>query len=169
MSVNKYGLDLNIGELWYVPFWQSIEFKITALLVILLALAGICFWWRKSRRKASKPLDPMLVALYKLEQLQLEVDTMESQKFYLGLTLNLKNWIKHRYNLNSLSDTDSELLQALETVQVDDQLKTHIRDVLESSIASRFAKAEINRCVMRFDVDRLVEILKKIPPVGDSV
>lgn len=159
MVPNKYGLDLEIGGLWYNPFWQAAEFKY-AMIAMGLLIVGLLIWWCRSKKRAVTPADLELVAFKRLQTLDVNVNTVSPQKYYFMLISNLKSWVNCRYNLNLAADTDAELEQALEAAQVDENLKKVWIEILRSSAAVRFAKASANRVSMKSDLEQILVIIK---------
>lgn len=161
MTTNKYGLDLQIADLWYIPFWKTNFFYgiLSFSFILIFILALYCFY--KSRKKIKK--DPVLLLLADLNNYHERINQIDSQIFYFDLISKYKEFIGYKYNLNLINTTDLELKSCLNISQeIDHDLVVILLEILDFSYFARFAKNEVNRLKMESHLQHTINAMQLI-------
>lgn len=128
--------------------WRQIIF-IAAVIVVVLALAGLFYvWWRQRQGKSllpvrQEPLRPAHeIALEALEKLRASdlLQRREIKAFYIELSDIIRRYIEGRYFVIALEMTTEQLLGNLQEAQIDREHSELIRTFLEQCDLVKFAK-----------------------------
>lgn len=160
MSENKYGLDLEIGDLWYMPFWQTTTFYLIMGIAGFLLLV-VFVWWYKTRSKQHVSKDPLEKLIADIRHLELGMDDLDCQVFYLELIGYVKQFAKYRYKLDISGKTDVEIKKILKENKLDAELQNLILHLLDSSEKIRFASDSSSRGQMENDLQRVLDIVQR--------
>lgn len=164
MSENKYGLDLEIGGLWYKPFWKTTTFYTIIGIISIFLLLLICYkLWAWYRKKPDH--DPVIVLLQSLRDCEHKLDRIDSQLFYLDLVNKFKKFINYKYQLELANKTDDEVKKLLVTdhiMPINDKLITTFVEVLDASYVVRFAKLAVNRDQMGSDLQKTIHVMQQM-------
>lgn len=160
---NKYGLDLEIGGLWYTPFWQSNLFYAIFGFILVLLVGVIGYKLRKRSNVAAQ--DPIVMLIESLRSKELQISKVNAQLFYFDLTLKFKEFFGYKYKFELQYKTDSEIkkfLQKEKTSQVDEQLIKTFLEILDRSYVIRFAKNNISKEQMSVDLQKTIDLMQQV-------
>lgn len=160
MTENKYGLDLAITDLWYIPFWKTKFFYVTIITSLILLLILLVYLFYQNRKL--KAQDPLVLLLASLNSYKQKIDQIDAQTFYFDLIFKFKQFIGYKYNLVITDKTDCELSQILHKNALDERLVEIFADVLKNSYVVRFAKGAINKSKMESDLQKSIAIMQQI-------
>ncbi len=161
MTENKYGLDLEITGLWYIPFWKTKLFYAIIISSLILLLIVLFYFFYKQR--SLKKQDPLVLLIQSLNNDYGELDRIEAQGFYFSLIFKFKNFIKYKYDLIVFDKTDSELKHFLHQHQeVDRRLIELLTTVLDDSYIVRFTKGTISKSKMANDLHKTINVMQQI-------
>ena len=161
VPTNKYGLDLAIGNLWWVPFWQTTAFYVT-LGSVLLLLVILFFWYLWSRSKKMQISDPMTQIVYSLNVYKDQLDGVDAQIFYLDLVSKLKTFVGYQCKFDIANKTDAEVKEFINGKQLNNNLVVAFVKILDESYATRFAKGAVSKAVMESDLQKIIIIMQEI-------
>jgi len=164
MSENKYGLDLEIGGLWYIPFWKTTVFYfiIGIILIFLLLLVLYKLWRWKSKKPAQ---DPIVMLVQSLRERENKLEKIDAQVFYLDLIFKFKKFIGYKYQLELINKTDSEVKKFLvkdHSMPINHELINTFVEVLDSSYTARFAKNAVNKDKMGSDLQKTIHVMQQM-------
>jgi len=169
---NKYGLDLEIGGLWYTPFWKTNLFYaiFSFVLVILLVLIGYK-WWLRSKQVSRH--DPILLLIQSLREIENKPVKTSAQVFYFDLIFKIKEFIGYKYKLELRQKTDSEVKkflvkEDLGAQQINEQLVKTFLEILNHSYAARFAKKSVSSEQMVLDLQQTINSMQQIMHASDE-
>lgn len=161
---NKYGLDLEIGGLWYAPFWQSNLFYGIVGLILILLLFGIVYKWRKSFKKTTNQ-DPVLVLVESLQKQEQQIAKGNAQLFYFELVSKFKKFIDYKYQSNLQYSTDIEIKNFLlkeDLGPINRQLIETFLEILDRSYVIRFAKNNVSKTQMSVDLQKTIDLMQQV-------
>jgi len=160
MIDNKYGLDLEITGLWYIPFWKSTVFYAIIISSLILLLIMLFYFFHKKRNL--KDQDPAVLLIRSLSSGQ-DLDKIDAQSFYFSLVFKFKEFIKYKYNLVVFDKTDRELKCFLhQHKDLDGQLVNILIEILDDSYVARFTKGVINKSKMESDLQKTISVMQQI-------
>jgi hypothetical protein len=165
MKINeKTGLYENYGT-WHVPFWQTDSFllgiKIAAgLLCLLIFICAIIIYVRYKKRKKLSPSEQLLADLQQL-QIDHKVQIACGKEFYMSLSDIIKRYFFYCFHYDVLGKTDSELINYLRQVHVDQQLIEDIKDIVQGSEIIKFANAQAAQEKIACDYNNIVSLVKQ--------
>ncbi|MFI5164551.1 MAG: hypothetical protein ACHQHP_04800 [Bacteroidia bacterium] len=137
-----------------VPFnWRELLPYIYEGLGALAALAGIIylivFYMKKRKRKPAPeiiiPKIPAHVtALEQLEKLKEEKlwQSGKLKQYHSGLSDIIRQYIEHRFYINAMEQVTDEIMYSFRAVDLSDELKAKLRNVLFLSDLVKFAKEQ---------------------------
>lgn len=135
----------DIYSLWHIPFWQQTWFKIIMWALVGLVVLFLGRWvYNRFLKKKPVPISPWEKALGELKLLQQDrYETKEQGKhFYFKITDILKQYIGARFNLDTYSKTDEELVSYLQDQEILTFIKEGIKDIAQGCIYIKFANQE---------------------------
>lgn len=130
------------------------DFIFPALIVLtLLALLGFSIYYllrRKRKQLPSVVLPPPPpppaheTALQKLLELEQSdyLDQGEINAFQTQLTYILREYLEGRYNIHALESTTDDILESLRHLEIPDDWRIQLRQMLQTADLVKFAKAE---------------------------
>lgn len=161
MAENKYGLDLEITGLWYIPFWKT-KFFYAIIITSLILLLIVLFYFFYKRRNLKRQ-DPLFLLMQSLNSDYQELGRLDAQTFYFSLVFKYKKFIKYKYNLAVFDKTDLELKNFLRShKELDAQLIVLLNTVLDDSYVARFTKSAINQSKMESDLHKTISVMQQI-------
>lgn len=161
MNENKYGLDLAITDLWYIPFWKTTVFYAIIISSLILLLIVLFYFFYKKRNLKNQ--DPIVLLIQSLNSDYHDLDRIDAQSFYFNLIFKFKNFIKYKYNLIVFDKTDSELKHFLrQHKQLDRKLIDILTKVLDDSYIIRFTKGVISKSKMADDLHKTINVMQQI-------
>jgi hypothetical protein len=116
------------------------------LLVAIIALAVYMFIrWRQNKPLffAPKPKDPPhVVALRELEKIKAEKlwQNNKVKLYYTKVTEVLRIYLEGQFQIQAMEQTSEEILQSLQSVQITEDLRDKLREMLSISDLVKFAK-----------------------------
>lgn len=134
-----------------VPFnWMKyIWWGVAALVLVLLVAAIIIYFVRKKKGKTfltrEKPKRPAheiaLAELEKIRQQQLWQND-RIKEHHSAVTDVLRQYIEDRFELPALEQTSYEIMESLRTVNLSDEMRKRVKDILTMADLVKFAKAK---------------------------
>lgn len=154
----------DIYDLWHVPFWQTLWFKIIFFSVLFLALIVLIVWFVRRRRKHKKELsagEQALHDLYALRERKL-VCSEHAQEFYLQVTAILKTYLQHQYHLPVQAKTDQELLHFLYQEHFSPALLQELQEIFSGMELIKFARASAVSDQLERDLQRSISFVEQM-------
>ncbi len=162
--MNKYGLDLELEGLELAPFWQTKQFYLLIIFLLLLMIVGIV--WRKYTLRQNSNfavLDRYQQLLLSLEQLSDQLRSgLGSELFYGNLVFQIKQFIKYYYNVDALSMTDAELIQVLRKEFKNCEMVQLMQQMQNAANLARFAQGDIGMSQMNSDLQGVLAAIKRM-------
>ncbi len=151
-------------DLRRIIIWSSIGFA-----VLLLTLAGLYVWRRKKAgrgllpKRVEPPRPAHEVALEQLKELETSslLEEGKVKKYYIEISEIIRRYIEGRFFIVALELTTFELLQKLESENVEAEAIRMIQEFLESCDLAKFAKYVPAEEKNRAALSRGVEIVEK--------
>ncbi|NOU59194.1 hypothetical protein [Marinifilum caeruleilacunae] len=154
LGVKTMQIDTTKGNFDIVmPIQTPISFAELApwILSSLLVLALIVFliWYFRFRQKdqplfaVSKPIEPAHVtALKKLDEIKQQKlwQGGKVKQFHSDITDTIRTYLDERYNMSTQESTTDEILDAVSSVEVNNEWHATLREVLERADLAKFAK-----------------------------
>ncbi len=103
----------DIYDFYYIPFWQTLWFKIIVGIACAIALTAIIYLIVTRRKKKITAWEWATQELAKLAGMQLS-SKADYKKFYFALTVITKQYLHERYGWKVSDKTDEELVAWLE-------------------------------------------------------
>jgi len=154
-----------IYDFYYVPFWQTIYFKIILFLIVflMLVLIGLKFYLRRKR----KIFTAWQWATQELEKLSIDklVTKKDYKRFYFDLTSIIKEYLKKRYGWNTQDKTDEELGVFLQKKNFDETLLKDLQQMLSGAIWIKFANEDVLKTQSIKDLKLAFKIIEKTVPI----
>ena len=142
-----------------------------ALGVILLGvLIALFFYVKKRKRKKTEqavhvtPVEAALAAIINLAG-RLNGDP---RAFYFDLSLILRGYVHHRFDIGSLEMTTEELLPKIESLNLDRKLKSDLKGFLISSEPVKFAGHPVSTEKMESDLLFVKNLIKQTNPLNEN-
>lgn len=163
----------DIYGVWYVPFWQRPWFYWSMLSVGFVGIS-ILVWMFIKKYYGQKSVEQIPYWQQALDQLHLlrqhNVATAEhGQKFYLTLTIILKNYMQERYAYDVRSKTDAEVLAYLKEMNFDKTLYNELEQVFQGSVFIKFANTQAMQSQIEQDLLRSQAFIHNtLPQVENS-
>ena len=156
-------LDLENYPIWYIPFWQTITFKIIIILSLVSLVFLVCFLIYKIHKNRKKTIWEL--ALLKIAKI--ENDQNEPRLTYFQLTEILKNYFSYRFNFDFTANTDDELIKNVNNVEI---LKLFQKDIEKIFVTAKLVKfSQNNLSDFSSDLKLSKEIIKAtIPTVKEK-
>lgn len=158
--MDKLGLDLEIYNIWYEPFWESQAFYASAGVVILMLLLLIFLLIKKKFNKKVNEKLSFDDVLKKLEKLSQKVQNQQSIEFYRELIFLLKQFIFINYGLDYFSKTEQELMEFLEGQELAQEFVVNIKILMNNASNIKFANANISNSKMEEDLSKSINLVK---------
>lgn len=119
-------------------------------LLVLLGLSIYYFLRRKRKQLPAAALPPPPpppaheTALQKLQELEQSdlLDQGQVNAFQTQLTYILREYLEGRYNIHALESTTDDILESLRHIEIPDEWRTQLRQMLQTADLVKFAKAE---------------------------
>jgi hypothetical protein len=159
MSTNKYGLDLEINDLWYTPFWRTTAFYFIVVIVLLVMLLAV-IWWYQNRSEKCLSKDQILKLISDIYLLRLDIKNLDYQTFYFELIWYVGQFAKYQYRFDISSKSDLEIKKTLKNSNLDTELQNLIIHLLNSSEKIRFASDSSSRVQMEIDLQKVLTVVE---------
>lgn len=132
-------------EMLQEPSWRILIYSLSGIILI-----GIIFliWYLLKRRKEKVDLGPQLpaheIAFRKLQKLEQEKIWQKDsvKEYYSQLTQIVREYLENRYGIQALEETTDEILDMLQQVEMTQEVRDLMRDLLNLSDLVKFAKEE---------------------------
>ena len=161
MTENKYGLDLEITSLWYIPFWKSPTFYAIIISSLILLLIVLIYFFYKKRNLKNQ--DPVVLLIKSLNHNYNDLDKIDAQSFYFNLIYDYKKFINYKYKFAVFDKTDREFKYFLSSHQeLDRKLIDLLTIILDDSYLVRFTKSSINKSKMESDLQQTIKVMQQI-------
>ncbi|MGQ1909270.1 hypothetical protein ACT3CE_05730 [Marinifilum sp. RC60d5] len=117
--------------------------------LLFIALIGFLIWYFRFRKKdqplftTTKPDEPAhIIALRKLDELKKEKlwQSGKIKMFHSEITDTIRLYLDKRYNLSTQESTTDEILEAVNSVEVNNDWHRNLREILERADLAKFAK-----------------------------
>ena len=158
----------DIHDYYYLPFQQTLTFKILIItgLMIVGAIIGYIFFKRRYRKKISA----WQWALQEISKLSpAQCTTKKNLKdFYFNLTDIIKNYLDKRYDWKTLDKTDTELITLLKKKKFDEQLLKNLQKMLSGAEWVKFANQDVIKTQVEADLKTAQKIIEKTTPLEDK-
>jgi len=134
-----------IYEFYYVPFWKSKPFTISASVILGCLILFVLYKLIKYlKKRGDKPLTIWQIA--ERELLDLDPSELTSKdefkRFYFKLSEVLKGYLSKRYSFNLEDKTDDEIETYLRSKLFDTQMTKDLIEILHGSRFVKFAGEE---------------------------
>ena len=131
---------------WLRDHWPWVVISLVAILLI----AGLIFYlWQKRKNKPVKlevkPLVPAdVTALNKLAALRDKklLEQEEVKQYHIELTDILREYLEKRYHVKALEQTSEEIFASLRGMEITDQNRSKLRQILMLADLVKFAKGK---------------------------
>ena len=154
-----------IYDFYYVPFWQTIYFKIILFPIILLVLGliGLRFYLKRKRRM----ITAWQWATQELEKLSIDklVTKKDFKKFYFDLTSIIKTYLQKRYGWATQDKTDEELIEYLQKRNFDEILLKNLQTMLSGALWIKFANEDVLKTQSLKDLKLAFNLVAKTVPI----
>lgn len=126
------------------------DFYLYLGIIALLLIAGLYFWWRKTKKKESPAeeitieIPAHLIALEKLDQLDREKlwQKGEIKEYQTGLTFIIREYLENQFDISALESTTDEITQDLRSFGFSQEINQNLSQILQIADLVKFAKAE---------------------------
>jgi len=136
----------------HVPFWQTPIFYglLGVLAIVVFILCG--YYIRRQRgRQSAHAWQEALSALEQLERRGLS-GGHQQKLFYSELTRIIKEYLQKRFGVSLTSKTDDELLILSSTLDITQEVRQELQDILDGVVFIKFAQAAAVRERMQRDL-----------------
>ena len=147
IDTTKGNFDIVMPIATPISFAELAPWLLGGLLVLILIVFLI--WYFRFRQKdqplfaVSKPIEPAhVIALRKLDEIKQKKlwQGGKVKQFHSDLTDTIRLYLDERYNLSTQESTTDEILEAVNSVEVNNEWYTNLREVLERADLAKFAK-----------------------------
>jgi hypothetical protein len=143
---------VDIYDYYYIPFWQTMWFKISMAVLAAALITAFCIWWFVLRRK--KPLTADQWAKRELAQLAVHKCTTQQdfRQLYFRLTEIIKGYLTRRYGWVLADKTDHELIAWLTEQQFDPTILDLLTQLADGAMWVKFANTSALKSQAETDV-----------------
>jgi hypothetical protein len=147
IDTTKGNFDIVMPIQTPISFAELAPWILSGLLVI--ALIVFLIWYFRFRQKdqplfaISKPIEPAhVIALKKLDEIKQQKlwQGGKVKQFHSDITDTIRTYLDERYNMSTQESTTDEILQAVSSVEVNNEWHATLREVLERADLAKFAK-----------------------------
>jgi hypothetical protein len=157
----------DIFGVWHEPWWQTLAWKVFAIVLIGIIATGIIYLVVRTilkRRKARPYWEVALMALHDLRASGL-CTTERAKNFYVQLTDILKRYITERYGISVQGSTDKEILAYLEDhISFPKESLPILRDIFHHAGSIKFANESALLEYMEQDLALGLRLVKETMP-----
>ena len=162
-----HGQELyDIYDLWHVPFWQTLWFRIIfwgGLFFVLILVISMFMRRRRNRKKELSAGEQALHDLHALRERNLACPE-HAQEFYLSLTAILKTYVHARYSFPVQGKTDHELLHFLYQENFPHALLQELQEIFSGMELIKFARGQTVAERIERDLQRSVSFVERTIP-----
>lgn len=149
----------DIYDIWYEPSWlYRYGIWLLGAFTALGFFVCIYYWYKKRVEKKKKCWQ---IALEKLAQLDKKTDY---KFFYFDLTKILKEYLVHRYHVDVLSKTDTEMVESLGTYAISKEVSEDLKKIFSGTTEAKFAQQKVDHNARQNDLLVSKHIIKKSMP-----
>ncbi len=132
---------IDIYDITYEPWWQSLWFKTIGIsLIAILSGLFVYYLYKKYRKVTSLTYWQQAFASIAVLEKQGFAD---GQLFYVRLTHIIKDYLHERYQLALADKTDTELLETLkQTTEVPSTVCQEVKEIFDGVIFIKFANQQ---------------------------
>ncbi len=159
-----HGQELyDIYDLWHVPFWQTLWFRIIFWSILFFALIVLISMFVRRRRNRKKELSAGEQALHDLRVLRERklVCSEHAQEFYLQVTTILKTYLQHLYRVPVQAKTDQELLHFLYQEHFSPAVLQELQEIFSGMELIKFARASAVAEQVERDLQRSMSFVER--------
>ncbi len=153
----------DFAGLYFVPFpWGGFLLTIVVLALVVIV---ICTWLHKKKVEEERRTPPYWdIARERLDNLSKAslIELGKFRQFYYELTEILRYIIQKRFNIPAMEMTNSELIPSLRSLELEEETKERIKELIERSGPVKYAQGEISEEVCRKDLDLVMSLVEKI-------
>ena len=134
-----------------IDLMQDVLIPLGLFLLGTLLLGGLIYFFIKKKppvtavvEKPKAYIPPSVVALDKLQKLQAEKiwQTGNIKEYQSQLTYIIREYLENRYDINALENTTSQIMLDLKALNLSEQLRGEVQNILQVADLVKFAKAE---------------------------
>jgi hypothetical protein len=148
----------------HVPFWQKPIFYV--VLCVLGILVIMLYWYYIRGPQRQRSAHAWEQALYELEQLERHglSDGNQQKLFYSKLTRIIKEYLQKRFGISLTSKTDDELLMLSASLDITQEVRQGLQDILDGVVFIKFAQEAAVRERMQRDLSAGKELVNATRP-----
>ena len=152
---------IDIYDMWYQPFWSSLWFYYSVIIVVSLVLLHFMWFLYKKYIYKKTVVDCSVIALQELESLKRIhiVTPADSKNCYFKVSLIIKQYLSVRYGISCVQLTDIEIVTKLHGIMSDEQSQAlnHIFHAMKfTKFAHEFARHE----KLEKDIQAIMEFIE---------
>jgi hypothetical protein len=139
--------DIKMPITYPITFMEVLPWAASGLAVLVLIALVIYIIIRRRQHKPiffkPKPKEPPhVIALRELDKIKAEKlwQSNKVKQYYTRVTDVLRTYMEERYKMQAMEQTSEEILQALKSIQLPDELMDKLRELLSVSDLVKFAK-----------------------------
>jgi hypothetical protein len=139
--------DIKMPITYPITFMEVLPWAASGLAVLVLIAFVIYIIIRRRQHKPiffkPKPKEPPhVIALRELDKIKAEKlwQSNKVKQYYTRVTDVLRTYMEERYKMQAMEQTSEEILQALKSIQLPDELMDKLRELLSVSDLVKFAK-----------------------------
>ena len=157
----------DIYNYYYQPIWSTVYFKIFIGILLLFLILIIVFFILKRGQSA---LSPWQWAFSRIEKLNPE--SCENKKdyklFYFELTSIVKQYLNRRFDWDTNTKTDDELLRYLQKLGFNKELLESLKKMLGGAVFVKFANEQVLKAQAKTDLEVAKTIVLKTKLVDNE-
>ncbi len=165
MHPTQYDLDLEIGELWYAPFWRNQKFWLIVVLTVSLMVVGALLFKFFLKKKVVQNIvpNPYETFLKWLEEQDRMIDqVVDVRHFYLMLIAGIKRLLSDYLKCDVSAQTDLELRFTLKQSGMPPEFVEVLIEQLNDSYMIRFGGGRANCEKMHLDLQKIKRLTQSL-------
>ena len=158
-SLEKYGI--NPALFWYV---------VLGFIIVVLA-ATVLMYWKKQKKtilEVEASICPEEAALNMLDDLHALMDS-DGKAFYFRLSMILREYIRHRFDVGAPEMTTEELLPRIAELELGSRLLQGAREFVRAGDPVKFAEQPAETETMQRHLEFVRSFVKQTTPVSVTV
>ncbi|MFH1832284.1 MAG: hypothetical protein ABH827_05805 [bacterium] len=168
MQTQAKTIFYDIEEYYYLPFHETLLFKI--LIIAGILIIGVLVGYYLFKRRYRKKITSWQWALQEIAKLGLAQYTNKHdvKKLYFNLTGIIKQYLYKRYNWKIQNKTDKELVAFLLEKQFDPALIIDLQKMLEGAQWVKFANQDMIKTQVESDLKMAQKLVEQTKPIENK-